>query len=92
MSLTLEEAEAYVASTTAQHVHTLTTLAAMRQRFTETLHEKDEAALTLAKKSAKFTKNLQTVKLVSAQMIQQREEQIMALLQQVEQVKGLPTA
>jgi len=84
-SLSLEDAESYLSSTAAQHSHTLTTLAAMRERFTGVLDEKDNACQALTKK---HKKSLQTVKLVSAQMIQQREEQIMALLQQVEQLKG----
>jgi hypothetical protein len=87
-TLSLEDAESYLSSTAAQHTHTLTALAAMRERFTGVLHEKDEACQALTKKAFKYSKSLQTVKLVSAQMIQQREEQIMALLQQVEQLKG----
>lgn len=91
MPLSLDDAELYLSSTAEQHTHMLTTLAAMRERFTNVLHEKDEACQALTRKAAKYSKSLQTVKLVSAQMIQQREEQIMTLLQQVEQLKGLST-
>ena len=75
----LERAEAYVAALDNGHQETLLQLAALRQRFTETLAERDAAVSTLEAKKRQYASSLQSVKLVSARMIQEREAFILTL-------------
>ena len=76
----LESAEAYVAALDAgQHQQTLLMLAALRQRFTETLEARDAAVTALETKRKSYAASLQSVKLVSARMIQEREAYILSL-------------
>ena len=65
----LEEAEAFVASLESAPCPLLT-LAAMQKRFLETLEAREEAVQTLERKRRQFQASLQSVKLVSARMIQ----------------------
>jgi hypothetical protein len=75
----LERAEAYVSALDNGHQETLLQLAALRQRFTETLAERDAAVSTLEAKKRQYASSLQSVKLVSARMIQEREAFILTL-------------
>ena len=69
MSSALEEAEAYVASLESAPCPLLT-LAAMHTRFQEALESREEAVQTLERKRKQYQASLQSVKLVSARMIQ----------------------
>lgn len=75
----LERAEAYVGGLAAQQEQALLQLAALRQRFSETLAQRDAAVSTLEAKRKQYASSLQSVKLVSARMIQEREAFILTL-------------
>jgi len=80
MPSALEAAEAYVAALDeGQHQQALLMLAALRQRFTETLEAREAAVAQLEAKKRQYATSLQSVKLVSARMIQEREAYILSL-------------
>jgi hypothetical protein len=69
MSSALEAAEAYVASLESAPCPHIT-LAAMHTRFVEALESREEAVSALERKRKQYQASLQSVKLVSARMIQ----------------------
>jgi hypothetical protein len=78
----LERAEEYVASLEDGHERVLLMLAAFRERFLEIMRGRDMAVSALAVKKTQYAASLQSVKLVSARMIQEREAFILSIAKQ----------
>ena len=87
MPSALQSAEQYVSSLEEEHGRTLLMLSALQQRFLETVESREEAVAALEKKRKQYSSSLQSVKLVSARMIQEREAHILSLAQQGKQTQ-----
>ena len=76
-------AERYLVATGERHASALLALAALRERFQDVAAERDAAASRLDAKRRAYAASLRDVKVVSARMIQEREEEIAELRRRV---------